>query len=118
MQRFLLRTALVKRVVRVRKAGAECLEFRATLRFERSDEAVAAGPVWKSNFGRPTSSTRRRPRNCICSMARRFYAIDATMYVPVTAAARWRGGSRGHEGPRNNSQDILTHWLIFAQHRT
>ena len=70
------------------------------------------------NFGRPTPSTRRAFRNCICSMARRFYAIDATMYVPVTAAARWRGGSRGHEGPRNNSQDILTHWLIFAQHRT
>ena len=59
MQRFLLRTALVKRVVRVRKAGAECLELRATLRFERSDEAVAAGPVWKSNFGRPTPLTRR-----------------------------------------------------------
>ena len=69
MQRFLLRAALVERVVRVRQAGPECLEFRATLRFERSDEAVAAGPVWKSNFGRPTSSTRRRPRNCGSSMA-------------------------------------------------
>ena len=34
-------------------------------------------PVWKSNFGRPTPSTRRRPRNCICSMAWRFHAIDA-----------------------------------------
>ena len=31
-----------------------------------------ARPVWKSNFGRPTPSTRRRP---------------------VTASARWRGGS-------------------------
>ena len=25
--------------------------------------------VWESNFGRPTPSTRRRPSNCICSMA-------------------------------------------------
>ena len=35
--------------------------------------------VWKSNFGRPTLSTRRRPRNCICSMGRRFHAIDARL---------------------------------------
>ena len=33
------------------------------------DVEVALAPVWKSNFGRPTPSTRRRPRNCICSMA-------------------------------------------------
>ena len=79
MQRLLLRAALVERVVRVREAGAECLELRAALRFEARDEAVAAGPVWKSNFGRPTSSTRRAFRNCIY---------------------------------------ILTHRLIFAQHRT
>ena len=26
-------------------------------------------PVWKSDFGRPT---RRRPQNCVCSMAWRF----------------------------------------------
>ena len=79
MQRLLLRAALVEGVVRVRQAGPERLELRAARRFEARDEAVAAGPVWKSNFGRPTSSTRRRPRNCICSMARRFYAIDVTM---------------------------------------
>ena len=36
-------------------------------------------PVWKSNFGRPTPSTRRRPRNCICSMAWSFHAIDTRM---------------------------------------
>jgi len=35
--------------------------------------------VWKSNSGRPTPSTRRRPRNCGSSMAWRFYAIDATL---------------------------------------
>ena len=35
-------------------------------------------PVWKSNFGRPTPSTRRRPGDD-CSMAWRFYAIDATL---------------------------------------
>ena len=34
--------------------------------------------VWKSNFGRPPPSTRRRPGNGICSMAWSFYAIDAT----------------------------------------
>ena len=28
--------------------------------------------VWKSNFGRPTPSTRRRPRSCVCAMAWRF----------------------------------------------
>ena len=35
--------------------------------------------VWKSNFGRPTPSTRRRRQNCICSMAWSFQAIDATL---------------------------------------
>ena len=29
-------------------------------------------PVWKSHFGRPTPSTRRRPRHYICSMAWRL----------------------------------------------
>ena len=27
------------------------------------------GPVWKSNFGRPTPSTRCCPRHCVCAMA-------------------------------------------------
>ena len=27
------------------------------------------GPVWKSNFGRPTPSTRCCTYNCVCSMA-------------------------------------------------
>ena len=40
---------------------------------------VTLEAVWKSNFGRPTPSTRRRLCNCICSMAWRFYAIDATL---------------------------------------
>ena len=35
------------------------------------------GAVWKSNFGRPTPSTRRRPHNCICSMAWRFTRVSA-----------------------------------------
>ena len=46
-------------------------------------------PVWKSNFGRPTPSTRPRPRICICSMAWRFHTIDAL--------------------------SNLTHWLISTQ---
>ena len=35
-------------------------------------EAVRVAPVRNSNFGRPTPSTRRRPRNCGGSMAWRF----------------------------------------------
>ena len=35
--------------------------------------------VWKSNFGRPTPSTRCCLRSCVCSMAWRFHAIDATL---------------------------------------
>ena len=54
-------------------------------------------PVWKSNFGRPTPSTRCCLRSCVCSTASRFHAIDATL-------SPW---------PRN-----LTHWLISTQVRT
>ena len=37
-------------------------------------------PVWESNFGRPTPSTRRAEvRSCVCSTSWRFYAIDATL---------------------------------------
>ena len=56
-------------VARVPQAR-EVLEVRAA-RLASTDENVvvqALEPVWKSNFGRPTPSTRRRPRNCICSM--------------------------------------------------
>ena len=42
-------------------------------------DAMESTTEWKS-------STRRRPRNCICSMGWSYYAIDA---VPVIAAARW-----------------------------
>ncbi len=35
-------------------------------------------PMWKSNFGRPTPSTRRRSNDRVCSMAWRVHAIDAT----------------------------------------
>ena len=38
---------------------------------------------WKSNFGRPTPSTRRRPRNCICSMAWRFTKVHA-IFLRIT----------------------------------
>ena len=46
-------------------------------------DRVRCYPVWKSNFGRPTPSTRCFPRNCVCSMAWRLHAIDAT------ASAHW-----------------------------
>ena len=36
-------------------------------------------PVWKSNFGRSTPSTRGRLRSCICSTAWSFQAIDARL---------------------------------------
>ena len=52
-------------IKRVRKGRAHCLVFN---------------PVWKSNFGRPTPSTRCCLRSCICSMAWRLYAIDATLF--------------------------------------
>ena len=38
-----------------------------------------AQPVWKSNFGRPTPSTRCFLRSCVCSMAWSFQAMDATL---------------------------------------
>jgi hypothetical protein len=34
-------------------------------------------PVWKSNFGRPTPSTRCCLRSCVCSMAWRFTKVPA-----------------------------------------
>ena len=42
-------------------------------------------------FVRPTPSTRRAFRSCVCAMAWRFHAIDATV-GPVAASARGRGG--------------------------
>ena len=53
------------------KRGARC---------EAVAKAQAVLAVWKSNFGCPTPSTRRRPRNCICSTAWRFHAINATLW--------------------------------------
>ena len=35
--------------------------------------------AWKSDVGRPTPSTRRRPRNCIRSMAWRFTKVHAIL---------------------------------------
>jgi hypothetical protein len=117
--------------------------------------------VWQSNFGCPVPSTRRCLRRCICSMARRFYAIDAwkvreglrnnlTHCLISTQVGHQRCDARcvsdgwrrirlcgikfraphaidatlspwsrllddveAHEGPRNTSQDNLTHWLII-----
>ena len=34
-------------------------------------------PAWKSNFGRPTPSTRRCLRSCVCSMAWRLISTQA-----------------------------------------
>ena len=60
-----------------RKDGAPALLYR--WQGPRRAETKLQVPVWKSNFGRPTPSTRRRPRNCICSMAWSFHAIDTRM---------------------------------------
>ena len=57
----------------------------------RRTAAPEPAAVWKSNFGRPTPSTRRAFRSCVCAMAWSFQATDATL-SPVTASARWRGG--------------------------
>ena len=67
--------------------------------------------VWKSNCRRPTPSMRCCLRNCICSMAWRFHAIDATL----SRSPRLLDGVEVHKGPHNSSQDNLTHWLISTQ---
>ena len=36
-------------------------------------------PVWKSDFTRPTPSTRCYLREWVCSMAWRFHAVDNTL---------------------------------------
>ena len=38
----------------------------------RSTRWTESGAVWKPNVGRPTPATRRRPRDCVCSMTWRF----------------------------------------------
>ena len=40
---------------------------------------MAFGAVWKSNFGRPTPSTRRACVAAVCAIAWRCHAIDATL---------------------------------------
>ena len=37
--------------------------------------------VWKFSFGCPTPSTRRRHRDCVCSIVLRCHAIDATFFA-------------------------------------
>ena len=56
--------------------------------------------VWKSNFGRPAPSTQRAFRSCVCAMAWRFRAIDATL----SPWPRRLDGVEAHKGPRNISQ--------------
>ena len=51
--------------------------------------------VWKSNFGRPTPSTRCWLRSCVCSMAWSFQAIDATL----SPRPRRLDGVEVREGP-------------------
>ena len=70
----------------------------------RRTAAPEPAAVWKSNFGRPTPSTRRAFRSCVCAMAWRFHAIDATL----SPWPRRLDGVEAHEGPRNISQDNLT----------
>ena len=40
---------------------------------------MAFGAAWKSNFGRPTPSTRRACVAAVCAIAWRCHAIDATL---------------------------------------
>ena len=46
--------------------------------------------VWKSNFGRPAPSTQRAFRSCVCAMAWRFRAIDATLSRGHVGSMAWR----------------------------
>ena len=59
-------------------------------------------------FWTPDTSTRRHPRNCICSMAWRFYAIDAT------SSPQLRFDGLEAKGLRNNE----IHCLISTQAET
>merc|ERR1719487_1115176 len=93
-------------------AAALTLAFSSRSFFSRR-ALLAATCVWKSNFGRPTPSTRCCLRSCVCAMAWRFHAIDATL----SPWPRRLDGVEAHEGPRNISQDNLTHWLISTQAR-
>ena len=65
-------------------------------------------------FRAPTPSTRCCLRSCVCSMAWSFQAIDATL----SPRPRRFDGVEVHKGPRNISQDNLTHWLISTQATT
>ncbi len=64
--------------------------------------------------GRPTPSMRCCLRSCVCAMAWRIQAVDATL----SPWLRRLYGVEAHDGPRNTSQDYLTHWLIFTQAST
>jgi NADPH:quinone reductase-like Zn-dependent oxidoreductase len=61
-------------------------QFVDFVSLDASKDDLSSVSVWKSNFGR---RTRCCLRSCVCSMAWRFQAIDATEV---------------HEGPRNISQ--------------
>ena len=60
--------------------------FDVTALQDLGDQPAGRGceAAWKSKFGRPTPSPRRRPRNSISSMAWRFYAIDASLSTQVS----------------------------------
>ena len=59
--------------------GSRKLKYEKMLEKKRHQRELEA--VWKSNRRRPTPSTRRRPCDCVCSMAWRFHAIDAMLFT-------------------------------------
>ena len=67
----------VRRVLRIVKPALlpAVDEFRMRVRGEFD---YRRGTVWKSNFRRPTPSTRRCPRDCVGSMAWRFTKVSTT----------------------------------------
>ena len=90
---------------RFQKIGQALEMLTRRARGEASEDEYDA--VWKSNFGRPTPSTRRasvaasarwrgnstpstrrRPRDCVCSMAWSFHAVDATAFHCICSMAR------------------------------
>ena len=62
---------------RFQKIGQALEMLTRRARGEASEDEYDA--VWKSNFGRPTPSTRCCLSSCVCSMAWRFHAIDASL---------------------------------------
>ena len=77
----------------------------------REISSAGSRPVWKYFFWTPRAIDAISSHHCVCSMAWRFHAIDATL----SPSPRLLDGVEVHEGLSQYSQDNLTHCLISTQ---